>query len=108
MQAFLGKINFVRRFVPIFSETVRPLQQMIKKNVEFKWGDLKKQSFCRIKESIVEAPSLAMPDFSTRKRVQAFPIDITLCIDPGVGRMEPHMLGPLMPPLTPQIFIAGG
>jgi hypothetical protein len=25
MQSFLGKINFIRRFVPIFSEIVRPL-----------------------------------------------------------------------------------
>ena len=29
MQSFLGKINFVRRFVPSFSEIVRPLQNMI-------------------------------------------------------------------------------
>jgi hypothetical protein len=31
MQSFLGKINFVRRFVPSFSEMVRPLQNLIKK-----------------------------------------------------------------------------
>jgi hypothetical protein len=43
MQSFLGRINFVRRFVPIFSEIVKPMQDMIKKNVEFKW-DLKKNN----------------------------------------------------------------
>jgi hypothetical protein len=38
MQSFLGKINFVRRFIPSFSEIVRPLQNLIKKDVVFKWG----------------------------------------------------------------------
>jgi hypothetical protein len=33
MQSFLGKINFVRKFVPSFSEMVRPLQNLIKKDV---------------------------------------------------------------------------
>jgi hypothetical protein len=50
MQSFLGKINFVRRFVPSFVETVKPLQDMIKKDTEFKWGPKEKASFEKIKE----------------------------------------------------------
>jgi len=38
IQSFLGKINFVRRFVLSFSDMVRPLQNMIKKDVIYKWG----------------------------------------------------------------------
>jgi hypothetical protein len=38
MQSFLGKINFVRRFVPSFSEMVRPLQNLIKKDLQYHWG----------------------------------------------------------------------
>jgi hypothetical protein len=45
MQSFLGKINFVRRFVPSFSEMVKPLQNMIKKDVVFKWGSQENQAF---------------------------------------------------------------
>jgi hypothetical protein len=37
MQYILGKINFIRRFVLSFSEVVRPLQNMIKKDIVFKW-----------------------------------------------------------------------
>ena len=37
MQSFMGKINFVRRFIPCFSETVKPLQDMVKQKVEYKW-----------------------------------------------------------------------
>jgi hypothetical protein len=53
MQSFLGKINVLRRFVPSFAETVKPLQDMIKKNREFKWGPREKDYFDRIKEEIV-------------------------------------------------------
>jgi hypothetical protein len=35
MQSFLGQINFVRRFVPSFSEMVRPLQNLIKKDTQY-------------------------------------------------------------------------
>ena len=45
MQSFLGKINFVRRFIPSFSEIIRPLQKMIKKDVIFDWGQTEKEFF---------------------------------------------------------------
>jgi hypothetical protein len=35
MQSFLGQINFSRRFIPSFSEMVRPLQNLIKKDVQY-------------------------------------------------------------------------
>ena len=64
MQSFLGKINFVRRYIPSFSEIIRPLQNMIKKDVVFNWGNLEKESSNQILESIAEAPGLLSPDFS--------------------------------------------
>ena len=36
MQSFMGTINFVQRFVPDFAQIVKPLQQMLKKSVQFK------------------------------------------------------------------------
>jgi hypothetical protein len=33
MQSFFGKINFVRKFTPDFVETIKPLQKMIRKDV---------------------------------------------------------------------------
>lgn len=64
MQSFLGKINFVKRFVPSFSEMVRPLQNLIKKDIMYKWGAQANQAFNSIRKSITEAPSLMSPDFS--------------------------------------------
>ena len=63
MQLFLGKINFVRIFIPSFSEIIRPLQKMIKKDAIFNWGQTEKESFQRILEAISEAPSLLSPIF---------------------------------------------
>jgi hypothetical protein len=36
MQSFFGKINFVRKFTPDFAETIKPLQKVIRKDVDFK------------------------------------------------------------------------
>eukprot|EP00253_Pinus_taeda_P017498 PITA_17498 len=64
MQSFLGKINFVKRFIPDFSHIILPLQTMIKKNSIFKWGSPEKEAFELIKQSIINAPSLNTPNLS--------------------------------------------
>jgi len=64
MQSFLGQINFVKRFVPDFSQIILPLQAMIKKNSVFKWGSAEKEAFELIKQSIINAPALNTPNFS--------------------------------------------
>jgi hypothetical protein len=64
MQYFLGQINFVRRIVPSFSEMVRPLQNLIKKDVQYHWGPLENQDFNSIKKAIIDAPSIMSSDFS--------------------------------------------
>jgi hypothetical protein len=48
MQSFLGKINFVRIFVPNFVEIVKTLQDMINKDEDFKWVPKEKTSFKKI------------------------------------------------------------
>jgi hypothetical protein len=45
MQSFLGQINFVRRFLPSFSEMVRPLQNLIKERRPISLGTHRKPSF---------------------------------------------------------------
>ena len=51
MQSFLGKINFLRRFISNFAEIVKPLQDMIKKDSNFKWTKERREAFDMIKES---------------------------------------------------------
>ena len=49
MQSFLGKINFVRRFISDFAEIVKPLQETIKKYFNFKWKKGRREAFDKIK-----------------------------------------------------------
>ena len=39
IQSFLGKINFVRRFIPNFAELVKHVTSMLKKGAEVRWTD---------------------------------------------------------------------
>ena len=52
MRSFLGKINFVRRFIYDFAEIVEPLQETIKKDSNFKRTKERQKSFDKIKEAI--------------------------------------------------------
>jgi hypothetical protein len=78
MQSFFGKINFVRRFVPYFSKIMKPIQWMIKKDVQFKWTSIEKEPFENIKATIEASPSLQSPYFMKDSLLYTFAYDHTL------------------------------
>ena len=80
MQSFMGTIKCVRRFVPDFSQIVKPLQQMVKQSVQFKLIDIDKFSFKDIKTEIAQAPSLKSPDFEKDFIVYTFSSDNSLTV----------------------------
>jgi hypothetical protein len=83
MQSFLGQINFVRIFVPSFSEMVRPLQNLIKKDTQYHWGPTENQDFNAIKKAIIDAPSLMSPDFSQDFTLYTFASDRSYARSPN-------------------------
>jgi hypothetical protein len=58
VQSFLGKINFLRRFVSNFVELVKHITAMLRKGNEVKWTVEPKESFNQIKQALTEAPVL--------------------------------------------------
>ena len=64
VQAFLGKINFLRRFVSNFAELVKHITTMLRKGNEVKWTTEPRESFVQIKRALTEAPVLVSPDYS--------------------------------------------
>jgi hypothetical protein len=64
MQSFFRKNNFVRKFTLDFAEIIKPLQRMIRKDVEFKWDDERKYAFNNIKVAISQALVMRSPDFN--------------------------------------------
>jgi hypothetical protein len=64
VQSFLGKINFLRRFVSNFAELVKHITSMLRKGNEVKWTAESRESFNQIKKALTEAPVLVSPDYS--------------------------------------------
>jgi hypothetical protein len=64
VQAFWGKINFLRRFVSNFTELVKHIRSMLKKGNEVKWTVEPRESFVQRKKALTEAPVLISPDYS--------------------------------------------
>jgi hypothetical protein len=64
VQSFLGKINFLRRFVSNFVELVKHITTMLMKGNEVKWTVESRDSFNQIKKALTEAPVLISPDYS--------------------------------------------
>jgi len=60
---FHGLASFYRRFVPHFSTIAPPLNELVKKDTPFVWGDRQQQAFDEIKATLTQAPILTLPNF---------------------------------------------
>ena len=40
IQSFIGKINFLRWFIPNFAKIIKHITEMLKKDREIKWSDM--------------------------------------------------------------------
>jgi hypothetical protein len=63
VQSFLGKVNFLRRFIPNLAEIIKHITNMLKKGNEIKWIPEARKSFEDIKVALTKAPVLASPNF---------------------------------------------
>lgn len=84
-RAFLGKAAYYRKFIPKFSQISGCLYNLLSKETEqdpknVKVGDAEKRAFEEIKESLISAPVLAYPDFSSSA---PFILDTDWSKDPG-------------------------
>ena len=62
-KSFFGKINFIRKFISVFSEIVHRLSDMLKKNVKINWTPKAKNDFGDVKEAISITLVLVSPDY---------------------------------------------
>jgi hypothetical protein len=52
-KSFFGQINFISRFIPNFTEIVKPLNKLLKKDARFEWESKGRIFFECIKEEII-------------------------------------------------------
>jgi transposase InsO family protein len=58
VRSFLGFANFYRRFVRGYSELVRPLTRLTRKEIKFRWGPEEQAAFTALKIAFTTAPVL--------------------------------------------------
>ena len=73
LRYFFGKINFIHRFIPNFIEITKPLNKLLKKDVDFRWTEEAKKAFEYVKEAITRASVLISPVYSNPFQFFSFP-----------------------------------
>lgn len=79
LRSFLGLAGFYRKFVRHFGVISRPLTDLLKKHALFIWTHEQETAFCTLKQALMAAPVLALPDFT-----QPFCIYTDACSN-GIG-----------------------
>ena len=64
IRSFLGHAGFYRRFIKNFSKLSKHLCNLLEKNFAFDFDDVRLQAFNAIKEKLISAPIMTVPDWS--------------------------------------------
>ena len=64
VQQWLGLTNYFRKFIQGYATLATPLHMLTHKNTPFRWTDEHQTVFEALKHALINAPVLAMPDFS--------------------------------------------
>jgi hypothetical protein len=64
LRGFLGLAGYYRKLIPFFGVPCCPLTNLLKKNAPFMWTSEVVSVFEAIKQALVQAPVLALPDFT--------------------------------------------
>ena len=63
IRSFLGLASYYRKFIKGFSQLEKPLTDLTKEKVAWRWDDAEANSFTALKVAMATAPVLCLPDF---------------------------------------------
>lgn len=64
IKRFIAFCNYYRKFIPNFGVIAKPLNNLTKKNAEFKWTEEHTHIFNSLKQTLMNPPILQYPDFN--------------------------------------------
>ncbi|GMF52220.1 unnamed protein product [Phytophthora fragariaefolia] len=62
LRKWLGLANYLHKYSENYAEMARPLSNLLKKDAEWRWNAEHQDAFEAIKDSLLHAPILALPD----------------------------------------------
>lgn len=89
LRGFLGLTGYYRKFIKHYAIISQPLTALLKKGVIFVWTKDTENAFQVLKQALMTAPVLALPDFSLQ-----FVVDTDAC-DVGIGAVLSQQGHPL-------------
>ena len=64
LQILKGKANFLRRFIPNYTELTKGFTRLLKPNIPFFWDEVANSSFDALKNALTHAPLLHPPKYN--------------------------------------------
>ena len=64
IRMFIGFVGYYRRFIDKFSAIAKPLNELLRKTVDWHWGVEQQDAFETLRDALITAPILQMPDFT--------------------------------------------
>jgi hypothetical protein len=77
---FLGKIKFLKMFIPNVCQNDEKYYDMLKKESEIKWNAESKDSFENIKKALGESPVLVSPEYDKEFLIFSFSSENTIAV----------------------------
>jgi hypothetical protein len=62
IRSLLGLAGYYRRFIPDLSKIAKPMTELLKKEVKYRWDDKCDKAFHTLRKLLTTAPVLAQPD----------------------------------------------
>lgn len=95
VRSFLGMVGYYRKFLKGFADISAPLVELTKKTVPWMWNAPQEYAFKALKEMLVSAPTLLIPDttegqtFIIHSDASDFAVGAVLLQDQGNGGLQP-------------------
>ena len=78
IRSFTGFTNFYQKFVPSYANIVAPLSALLRKDVEWVWGDAQQKAFDTVIQQLVHSTTLAYQDIVKTFHVHTDASDVAL------------------------------